>query len=104
MPTLPESERKAQREIGIGAQILSDLDLRRISLLTNHPRKVVALEGFGIEIVEQFQCESKNQGRTKLALRDHLGSSKVTATHRLRGMTLSLSFLIKNCAYYDPQI
>jgi 3,4-dihydroxy 2-butanone 4-phosphate synthase/GTP cyclohydrolase II len=53
LPALPESERKTQREIGIGAQILSDLNLRRIRLLTNHPRKVAALEGFGIEIVEQ---------------------------------------------------
>src|SRR5262249_37631056 len=53
LPTLPESERKTQREIGIGAQILSDLGLRRIRLLTNHPRRVAALEGFGIEIVEQ---------------------------------------------------
>jgi len=47
-----EGERKTQREIGIGAQILSDLGLRRIRLLTNHPRRVAALEGFGIEIVE----------------------------------------------------
>ena len=53
LPALPESERKTQREIGLGAQILSDLNLRRIRLLTNHPRKVAALEGFGIEIVEQ---------------------------------------------------
>jgi 3,4-dihydroxy 2-butanone 4-phosphate synthase/GTP cyclohydrolase II len=54
LPSLPESERKTQREIGIGAQILSDLNLRRIRLLTNHPRRVAALEGFGIEIVEQI--------------------------------------------------
>ena len=47
-----EGERRTQREIGIGAQILSDLGLRRIRLLTNHPRRVAALEGFGIEIVE----------------------------------------------------
>jgi 3,4-dihydroxy 2-butanone 4-phosphate synthase/GTP cyclohydrolase II len=53
LPALPESERKTQREIGLGAQILSDLNLRRIRLLTNHPRKVAALEGFDIEIVEQ---------------------------------------------------
>jgi 3,4-dihydroxy 2-butanone 4-phosphate synthase / GTP cyclohydrolase II len=53
LPALPESERKTQREIGLGAQILSDLNLRRIRLLTNHPRKVAALEGFGIEIIEQ---------------------------------------------------
>ena len=54
LPSLPEHERKTQREVGIGAQILSDLGLRRIRLLTNHPRKVAALEGFGIDIVEQL--------------------------------------------------
>jgi 3,4-dihydroxy 2-butanone 4-phosphate synthase/GTP cyclohydrolase II len=52
-PSLPESERKIHREIGLGAQILSDLNLKRIRLLTNHPRRVAALEGFDIEIVEQ---------------------------------------------------
>ena len=57
LPTLPESERKTQREIGIGAQILSDLGLRRIRLLTNHPRRVAALEGFDIEIVEQVPVD-----------------------------------------------
>jgi 3,4-dihydroxy 2-butanone 4-phosphate synthase / GTP cyclohydrolase II len=52
-PTNPEHQRRTQRQIGLGAQILSDLNLRRIRLLTNHPRRVPALEGFGIEIVEQ---------------------------------------------------
>jgi 3,4-dihydroxy 2-butanone 4-phosphate synthase / GTP cyclohydrolase II len=45
---------RTQRQIGIGAQILSDLKLRRLRLLTNHPRRVAALEGFGLEIVEQI--------------------------------------------------
>jgi len=54
LPSHPESERKIQREIGLGAQILSDLNLKRIRLLTNHPRRVAALEGFDIEIVEQI--------------------------------------------------
>jgi len=53
LPSLPESERKIHREIGLGAQILFDLNLKRICLLTNHPRRVAALEGFDIEIVEQ---------------------------------------------------
>jgi 3,4-dihydroxy 2-butanone 4-phosphate synthase/GTP cyclohydrolase II len=66
LPTLPESERKTQREIGIGAQILSDLNLRRIRLLTNHPRRVAALEGFDIEIVEQVPVRLD---RAKPALR-----------------------------------
>jgi 3,4-dihydroxy 2-butanone 4-phosphate synthase / GTP cyclohydrolase II len=52
-PKNPEHQRRTQRQIGLGAQILSDLNLRRIRLLTNHPRRVPALEGFGIEIVEQ---------------------------------------------------
>jgi 3,4-dihydroxy 2-butanone 4-phosphate synthase / GTP cyclohydrolase II len=53
LPSLPESERRTHREIGLGAQILFDLNLKRIRLLTNHPRRVAALEGFDIEIVEQ---------------------------------------------------
>ena len=53
LATLPDSQRKTQREIGIGAQILSDLKLKHLRLLTNRPRKVASLEGFGLEIVEQ---------------------------------------------------
>jgi len=49
----PGGRRLLQYESGIGAQILSDLGLHTIRLLTNHPRKVVALEAFGIQIVEQ---------------------------------------------------
>jgi 3,4-dihydroxy 2-butanone 4-phosphate synthase/GTP cyclohydrolase II len=47
-------QRKTQREIGVGAQILSDLNIRSIRLLTNHPKRVAALEGFGIRIAEQI--------------------------------------------------
>ncbi len=49
-----DGQRQLQHEHGIGAQILSDLGLHTIRLLTNHPRKIVALEGFGIEIVDQI--------------------------------------------------
>jgi len=41
------------RDYGIGAQIISDLGVRKIRLMTNNPRKVVGLEGYGLEIVEQ---------------------------------------------------
>lgn len=41
------------REYGLGAQILADLGLRTIRLLTNNPKKLVGLEGYGLEIVEQ---------------------------------------------------
>jgi 3,4-dihydroxy 2-butanone 4-phosphate synthase/GTP cyclohydrolase II len=47
-------QRQLQHEHGIGAQILHDLGLHTIRLLTNHPRRIVALEGFGIEIVDQI--------------------------------------------------
>jgi 3,4-dihydroxy 2-butanone 4-phosphate synthase/GTP cyclohydrolase II len=41
------------REYGLGAQILTDLGLRTIRLLTNNPKKLVGLEGYGLEIIEQ---------------------------------------------------
>ncbi|HUI83134.1 MAG TPA: 3,4-dihydroxy-2-butanone-4-phosphate synthase [Candidatus Binatia bacterium] len=65
LPTLPESQRKTQREIGIGAQILSDLNLKRIRILTNHPRKVAGLEGFGIEIVEQVPVSAAGKATVR---------------------------------------
>jgi 3,4-dihydroxy 2-butanone 4-phosphate synthase/GTP cyclohydrolase II len=49
----PGVQRVIQHESGIGAQILKDLGLIRIRVLTNMPRKVVALKGYGIEIAEQ---------------------------------------------------
>ncbi len=58
LPTIPANERAIQREVGIGAQILSDLGLHRIRLLTNHPRRVAGLEGFNIEIVDQVPLRS----------------------------------------------
>lgn len=51
--TPAERQPPIQHESGLGAQILSDLGLTTIHLLTNHPRKVVGLEGFGIQITKQ---------------------------------------------------
>jgi 3,4-dihydroxy 2-butanone 4-phosphate synthase/GTP cyclohydrolase II len=47
------------REYGLGAQILSDLGLKTIRLLTNNPRKVVGLGGYGLKIVEQVPIRTK---------------------------------------------
>jgi 3,4-dihydroxy 2-butanone 4-phosphate synthase / GTP cyclohydrolase II len=56
-PNFPSSDLPDyQHEIGIGAQILADLGLSTIRLLTNHPRRIAAIEGFGIEIVEQVRA------------------------------------------------
>ena len=46
-------QRLLQHESGIGAQILIDLGLKSLRVLTNHPKKVVALEGYGLSILEQ---------------------------------------------------
>lgn len=50
-------QRLVWRESGIGSQILIDLGLRRIRVLTNHPRKLVALEGYGLEITKQVPLQ-----------------------------------------------
>jgi 3,4-dihydroxy 2-butanone 4-phosphate synthase / GTP cyclohydrolase II len=50
---VPTDRQPLQHTMGVGAQILSDLGLSTIHLLTNHPRKVVGLEGFGIQITKQ---------------------------------------------------
>jgi 3,4-dihydroxy 2-butanone 4-phosphate synthase/GTP cyclohydrolase II len=42
------------REYGMGAQMLQDLGVGQIRLLTNNPKKVVGLDGYGLEIVEQL--------------------------------------------------
>jgi len=47
------------REYGMGAQILADLGLKTIRLLTNNPRKIVGLEGYGLEIVQQVPIKVK---------------------------------------------
>jgi 3,4-dihydroxy 2-butanone 4-phosphate synthase/GTP cyclohydrolase II len=47
------------REYGLGAQILCDLGLKKIRLLTNNPKKLVGLEGYGLEIIEQVPIRVK---------------------------------------------
>jgi len=45
------------RDYGIGAQILKDLGLKKINLLTNNPKKIVGLTGYGLEIVNRVPIE-----------------------------------------------
>lgn len=45
------------RDYGIGAQILADLGVRKMRLLTNNPKKIVGLEGYGIEVVKRVPIE-----------------------------------------------
>lgn len=46
------------RDYGIGAQILRDLGLRKLNLLTNNPKKIIALDGYGLEVAERVQLQS----------------------------------------------
>jgi 3,4-dihydroxy 2-butanone 4-phosphate synthase/GTP cyclohydrolase II len=67
------------RDYGMGAQILHDLGVRRIKLLTNNPKKVVGLEGYGLEITEQLP----------LCLPSNIHNEKYLETKRIRmGHTL----------------
>lgn len=51
------------RDYGIGAQILADLGLHNIKLLTNNPRKVIGLEGYGLQVVETVPIVAKANPR-----------------------------------------
>lgn len=71
-----------QRDYGIGAQILFDLGVRRMRLLTNNPRKFVALSGYGLELLERVPLEipanTENRG--------YLQTKKEKMGHLLRGL------------------
>ncbi|MFH0763670.1 MAG: bifunctional 3,4-dihydroxy-2-butanone-4-phosphate synthase/GTP cyclohydrolase II [Candidatus Omnitrophota bacterium] len=64
------------RDYGIGAQILADLGLKKIRLLTNNPKKIIGLEGYGLEVVERVPLEirpNKANERYLKAKREKLG-------------------------------
>ncbi len=70
--------RPDQRDYGIGAQILRKLGVRKMRLMTNNPSKYIALDGYGLEIVERVQLEvpptdvSRDYLRTKREKLGHL--------------------------------
>ena len=57
------------RDYGIGAQILADVGLKKIKLMTNNPKKIVGLEGYGLEVVERVALEIKPTRTNKRYLR-----------------------------------
>jgi len=68
------------RDYGIGAQILVSLGLKKIRLLTNNPRKIVGLTGFGLEIIEQVPLEITPGGQNKT----YLSTKKYRLGHQLK--------------------
>ena len=64
------------RDYGIGAQILRDLGVRKMRLLTNNPKKIIGLEGYGLEVVERVPIEMPATRRNRAYLitkRDKMG-------------------------------
>jgi 3,4-dihydroxy 2-butanone 4-phosphate synthase / GTP cyclohydrolase II len=60
-----ERDHKRLREFGVGAQVLKDLGLRRLRLLTNNPKKIVGLESYNLEVVEQIPLARRLRTATK---------------------------------------
>ena len=67
------------RDYGIGAQILADLGIRKIRLLTNNPRKIIGLEGYGLEIVERVPIKIEHHEANK----EYLKTKKIKLDHIL---------------------
>lgn len=67
------------RDYGIGAQILKDLGVHKIKLMTNNPRKLVGLSGYGLEIVERIPIQINHNERN----RDYLKTKKRKLGHML---------------------
>ena len=64
------------RDYGIGAQILFELGIRKIRLLTNNPKKIIGLEGYGLQVVERVPIEippNKSNACYLATKRDKLG-------------------------------
>jgi 3,4-dihydroxy 2-butanone 4-phosphate synthase/GTP cyclohydrolase II len=74
--TPTEGHQAMQHETGIGAQILRDLGLSRIRLLTNNPRKAPGLEGFGIEITRTVPVKLEESGNLTPARLVGIGSKE----------------------------
>ncbi len=67
------------REYGIGSQILADLGLSTIRILTNNPRKITGIEGFGLKVVEQLPIEVPPNAEN----RRYLETKRSKLSHRL---------------------
>ena len=70
------------RDYGLGAQILVDLGLKKIRLLTNNPKKIVGLEGYGLKIVERVPIEIPATPETK----DYLKTKRDKLGHIIEGL------------------
>lgn len=72
-----------QREYGIGAQILTDLGVKNLRVMTNNPRKFVGLSGYGLQVKERLPIEIPPAGET---LRRYLKTKKDKLGHHLKSV------------------
>ena len=68
------------RDYGIGAQILADLNVKKLKLMTNNPRKLVGLSGYGIEIVERVSIQMNHNEKNEY----YLKTKQAKLSHLLR--------------------
>ena len=67
LPFVPPATSEVLRDFGLGAQVLADLGLHKIRLMIHSDRKIAALEGFGIEVVERIPIPGRTAGRRREA-------------------------------------
>ncbi|MHB8074825.1 bifunctional 3,4-dihydroxy-2-butanone-4-phosphate synthase/GTP cyclohydrolase II [Desulfosporosinus fructosivorans] len=70
------------RDYGVGAQILADLGISKVRLMTNNPRKIVGLEGYGLKVVERVPIEIQSKPENSA----YLCTKKVKMGHILTGV------------------
>lgn len=70
------------RDYGVGAQILADLGISKVRLMTNNPRKIVGLEGYGLKVVERVPIEIQSKPENSV----YLFTKKAKMGHILRGV------------------
>jgi 3,4-dihydroxy 2-butanone 4-phosphate synthase/GTP cyclohydrolase II len=75
------------REYGIGAQILYDLGIRKMRLLTNNPKKIIGLSGYGLEIVERVPIQIEANDVNKFYMR----TKKEKMGHILNNLSIDLN-------------
>ena len=67
------------RDYGIGAQILADIGVRKMRFLTNNPKKIVGLEGYGLQIVEVVPIKTESNPHNE----KYLETKRLKMGHRL---------------------
>jgi 3,4-dihydroxy 2-butanone 4-phosphate synthase / GTP cyclohydrolase II len=84
LPVTGSAQTEALRDFGLGAQVLADVGCRKIRLLSNTDRKIVGIEGFGIEVVERVPLD-------QAAASEERAEREAVGTHDSRGRLVSLS-------------